>query len=65
MIEAVLTVEALRQRLPIPALAIGDPLPEMAASLELSRNGALKGRAYVSTNAGFGGANAALVLVNS
>jgi 3-oxoacyl-[acyl-carrier-protein] synthase II len=65
VIEAVVTVEAMRQRQPIPALAVADPLPEMAASLELSRNGALKGRAYVSTNAGFGGANAALVLVNS
>ena len=33
VIEAVVTVEAMRQRQPIPALAVADPLPEMAASL--------------------------------
>ena len=65
VIEAVLTVEAMRQARPIPAPKITDPLPEMADSLELSRHGALRGKAYVSTNAGFGGANAALVFVDS
>jgi 3-oxoacyl-[acyl-carrier-protein] synthase II len=64
-IEAVVTVEAMRQGRPIPALEVVDPLPEMANSLKLSRQGGLKGRAYVSTNAGFGGANAALVFVDA
>ena len=65
VVEAVLTVAALRQRRPIPAIPLADPLPEIAGSLELSRQGAAKQRAYVSTNAGFGGANAALVFLGS
>ncbi len=65
VVEAVLTVEALRQSRPIPAIKLADPLSEMAGSLELSRQGKIKGKAYVSTNAGFGGANAALVFVDS
>lgn len=65
VVEAVLAVAAMQQARAIPALVVADPLPEMAGSLELSRRGALKRRAYVSTNAGFGGANAALVFVDA
>jgi 3-oxoacyl-[acyl-carrier-protein] synthase II len=64
VIEAVLTVEGLRRSRPLPAAAIADPLPELAASLEHSRVAHVAGRAFVSTNSGFGGANAALVFTH-
>jgi 3-oxoacyl-[acyl-carrier-protein] synthase II len=62
-IEAVLTIEALRRAAPLPASPIPDPIPNLAASLAKSREHRVKGRAFVSTNSGFGGANAALVFL--
>jgi len=62
-IEAVLTIEALRRGAPLPALAVADPLPNLAASLAQSREPRATGRAFVSCNSGFGGANAALVFL--
>ena len=62
-IEAVLTIEALRRAAPLPAAMLADPLPKLAASLMKSRERQVNGRAFVSTNSGFGGANAALVFL--
>ncbi len=62
-IEVVLTIEALRRAAPLPAATIDDPLPNLAASLAQSRAPRTTGRAFVTTNAGFGGANAALVFL--
>jgi 3-oxoacyl-[acyl-carrier-protein] synthase II len=62
-IEAGLTLECLRRRQFLPAPPPPDALPEMAASLERSRQTEIRGRAWVSTNTGFGGANAALVFL--
>jgi len=62
-IEAVLTIEALRRAAPLPAAPLADPLPNLAASLARSREPRASGRAFVSTNSGFGGANAALVFL--
>ncbi len=62
-IAAVMTIEALRRNASLPALAVADPLPNLAASLERSREPRATGRAFVSCNSGFGGANAALVFL--
>ncbi|HTB62229.1 MAG TPA: beta-ketoacyl-[acyl-carrier-protein] synthase family protein [Opitutales bacterium] len=62
-IEAVLTIEALRRAAPLPAALLPDPIPNLAASLARSREVRAHGRAFVSTNSGFGGANAALVFL--
>jgi len=62
-IEAVLTIEALRRAAPLPAAPLSDPIPNLAASLAKSREVRANGRAFVSTNSGFGGANAALVFL--
>jgi 3-oxoacyl-[acyl-carrier-protein] synthase II len=62
-IEAVLTIEALRRAAPLPATLLPDPIPYLAASLAKSREIRTHGRAFVSTNSGFGGANAALVFL--
>jgi 3-oxoacyl-[acyl-carrier-protein] synthase II len=62
-IEAVLTIEALRRGVPLPAAPVNDPLPNLASSLAQSREPRVNGRAFVSTNSGFGGANAALVFL--
>jgi 3-oxoacyl-[acyl-carrier-protein] synthase II len=62
-IEAVLTIEALRRAAPLPAAPLTDPIPNLAASLAKSRELRAHGRAFVSTNSGFGGANAALVFL--
>lgn len=62
-IEAVMTIEALRRSAPLPAAPVADPLPNLAASLAQSREPRTNGRAFVSTNSGFGGANAALVFL--
>jgi 3-oxoacyl-[acyl-carrier-protein] synthase II len=64
-IEVVMTVEALRRGVPLPAAPIADPLPQIESSLAQSRESHACGRAYVSTNAGFGGANAALVFLSA
>jgi 3-oxoacyl-[acyl-carrier-protein] synthase II len=62
-IEAVLTIEALRRAAPMPNVPLSDPLPLLASSLARSREPRARARAFVSTNSGFGGANAALVFL--